>query len=141
MNTHKKSIFIIEDDMVYGKSLKGFVENCFPEIGEVKIFPIGEMSLMELQMNPLVIIMDYFLNSKYPEAHNGLEIIKQIKSQKPKINIIILSAQESPGVILEAIRDYDCRYVQKDKDAFKHVEMLIKEFLTHKKTATLEPWA
>jgi two-component system OmpR family response regulator len=137
---HKKSIFIIEDDAMYGKLLKAFIENSFPDLKEVKIFPIGEMSLMELQENPAVIIIDYFLNSKYPEAHNGLEIIKQIKSQKPKTNIIILSSQDSPGVIMEAIRDFDCRYVQKDKEAFHHVEKLIKEFLSHKRAASLEPW-
>jgi DNA-binding NarL/FixJ family response regulator len=126
---------------MYGKALKAFIHNSFPDIKEIKIFPIGEMSLMELQMNPSVIIIDYFLNSKYAEAHNGLEITKQIKNQKPNINIIVLTAQESPGVILEAIRDYDCRYVQKDKDSFRHVEQLIKEFLANKNSATLDPWA
>jgi DNA-binding NarL/FixJ family response regulator len=140
VHTHTNPIFIIEDDVMYGKALKAFIQNCFP-YKEVKIFPIGEMSLMELQMHPTVIIIDYFLNSKFAEAHNGLEIIKQIKNRQPNTNIIVLSAQEKPGVILEAIRDYDCRYVQKDKDAFQHVERLIKEFLTQKSTATLDPWA
>ena len=141
LHTHTKPIFIIEDDVLYGKALKAFIQNCFPTVKEVKLFPIGEMSLMELQMHPTVIIIDYFLNSKYAEAHNGLEIIKQIKDQKPNTNIIVLSAQEKPGIILEAIRDYDCRYVQKDKNAFQNVEQLIKEFITPKKTPTLEPWA
>ena len=141
MKAFTNSIFIIEDDVIYGKALKLFIQNCFPDIKEVKIFPIGEMSLMELQMNPIVIIIDYYLNSKYTEAHNGLEIIKQIKNQKPKTHIIVLSAQESPGVIMEAIREYDCRYVQKDKDSFQYVELLIKEFLTPKRHASFEPWA
>lgn len=137
---HRKPIFIIEDDALYGKTLKVFLKNSFPEVKVIKIFPIGEMSLMELQLNPNVIIIDYFLNSKISEAHNGLEIIKQIKSQKPGTNIIVLSSQENPGVILEAIRDYDCVYVQKDKDAFNHVEQLVKKFLIKKQHIPLEPW-
>lgn len=140
-NIHRKSIFIIEDDILYGKSLQAFLLKSFPELKEVKLFPIGEMSLMELKLNPSAIIIDYLLNSKISEAHNGLEIIKQIKGQKPNMNIIVLSAQENPGVILEAIRDFDCAYVQKEKDAFYQVEQLVSKFLAKKSHAPLEPWA
>lgn len=141
MNVQKKSIFIIEDNVMYGKTLKEFIENKFPNIKEVKIFPIGEMSLMELHTNPVVVIIDYFLNSQYIDAHNGLEIIKQIKSQKPNTNIIVLSSQDKPGVILETIKDYDCKYVQKDKEAFQHVEKLITDFLARKSPASFDPWS
>src|SRR3954471_1400786 len=98
----KQVIFIVEDNEIYGKSLKAFIEDRFPEVKEIQIFQIGEMCIMELHRNPSVVIVDYFLNSKYEEAHNGLEIIKQIKGQKPKTNIIVLSSQEKPGVILES---------------------------------------
>ncbi len=96
---------------------------------------------MELHRSPGIVIMDYFLNSKYEEAHNGLEIIKQIKSQKPRTNIIVLSALEDFNVILESIKEYHCSYVKKDADSFQNVEILIKKFLTQKRPASLEPWA
>lgn len=133
-------IFIVEDNEAYAKSLQTFIRSRFPGVKDVKIFRIGELSLMELHRNPSVVIVDYFLNSKYEEAHNGLEIIKKIKAEKPLTNIIVLSAQEKFDVILDAIKKYDCSYVQKDKDSFQHVEQLIKEFLS-KKTAVLDPWA
>ena len=125
-------VFIIEDDVLYRKALKAFLLNTFPDIRDVKMFPVGEMAVRELNTNPGMIIIDYFLNSKVSGADNGLEIIKQIRVQKPKIKMIVLSGQDSPGVILEAIRDYDCVYVQKDKDAFSHIERLIKQFLAPK---------
>jgi DNA-binding NarL/FixJ family response regulator len=135
-----KSIFIVEDNEIYGKSLQGFIQSHFPDIKEVEVFKIGEMCLMELHRNPGIIIVDYLLNSSFKEAHNGLEIIKRIKAAKPLTKIIVLSGQEKFDVILEAIKEYDCSYVQKDNESFEHVEMLIKEFLS-KNHHTLEPWA
>ena len=133
-------IFIVEDNEVYARTLQSFIKSRFPNVKEVKIFRIGELSLMELHRNPSIVIVDYFLNSKYEEAHNGLEIIKNIKVQKPLTHIIVLSAQEKFNVMLEAIKKYDCSYVQKDKDAFQHVEKLIEDILSKKTVQTLDPW-
>jgi len=121
-----KTIFIVEDNEVYAKSLQTFIQIRFPDIKEIKIFEIGEMCLMELHRDPFIVIMDYFLNSKYEEAQNGLEIIKHIKSQKPQTNIILLSTQEEFNVASDAIKQYDCIYVQKNKEAFNKLEQFIK---------------
>jgi DNA-binding NarL/FixJ family response regulator len=134
----KEIIFIVEDNEVYAKSLQTFIQTRFPNIKGIKIFRIGEMCLMELHRNPSIVIMDYFLNSKYEEAENGLEIIKRIKAEKPETNIIVLSAQENFNVILEAIKEYDCNYVQKDKEAFSNIEQLIKAIFNRKKTTAFE---
>lgn len=134
----KKIIFIVEDNAVYAKSMKTFIQIHFTDIKEIKIFCIGEMCLMELDRNPGIVIMDYFLNSKYKEAVNGLEIIKRIKEQKPKTNIIVLSVQEKFNVVLEAIKEYDCMYVQKDQTAFNKVGQFIKEIYNHKNSPDFE---
>jgi DNA-binding NarL/FixJ family response regulator len=122
-----KIIFIVEDNAVYAKSLQEFLTTHFPGI-KIKCFSIGETCLAELHRNPNIVIMDYYLNSKFEGAQNGLEIIKHIKTQNPQTNIIVLSAQEDFNVVLDAIKQYSCFYVQKDKDAFRNVEHLIKNF-------------
>jgi len=128
---HKKKrikVFIVEDDEVYAKTLQGFIITRFPDI-KIKIFPVGEMLLMKLHLNPNIVIMDYFLNSKFGEAKNGLEIIKHIKAHDPKTNIIVLSAQDKYNVVLDAIKQYNCFYVQKSQEAFDKVEQLINDFI------------
>jgi len=128
MNTNKQiSIFIVEDNDVYAKSLQGFLTTHFQDI-KIKIFPVGETCLTKLHLYPNIVIMDYFLNSKFGEAQNGLEIIKRIKAQNPKTTIIVLSAQDNYNVVIEAIKQYDCFYVQKDNEAFNKLEHLIKNF-------------
>ena len=94
MNTKEQiNIFIVEDDEVYAKTLRGFIVSRFLE-ANIKIFPVGETSLLKMSIHPDIVIMDYFLNSKFAEAMDGLEIIKHIRSQSPKTNIIVLSSQE-----------------------------------------------
>jgi DNA-binding NarL/FixJ family response regulator len=128
MNTDDQmNIFIVEDDTAYAKILKKFLINRFPN-ATVTIFDTGEMCLMEIHRNPNIIIMDYFLNSKFAEALNGLEIIKQIQAHNPLTNIIVLSIQDKYSVIVKTIAQYKCFYVQKDQEAFDKVEQIIYDF-------------
>ena len=136
---HKKDIFIVEDNEVYAKALQTFIQSHFSEIKETKIFNIGEICLTEMHRKPNIVILDYFLNSKFLSAYNGLEIIKRIKAQTPETNIIVLSAQEKNENILEAIKQYDCSYVYKNEQAFTKVEKLIKEIFSRENSPVYEP--
>lgn len=73
--------------------------------------------------------MDYFLDSKYEDAQNGLETIKAIRAEKPRMNIIVLSAQDEIEVIFETVKTYQCSYVKKDISAFERIEEFAKEIL------------
>lgn len=139
-DSDKKTIFIVEDNEVYAKSLKTALLNCFSNSIKIKTFYLGEMCLMELQRNPLIVIMDYFLNSKYNEAGNGLEIIKRIKILKPETNIIILSIEKNLKMNLEVMKHYNCIYVQKDKEAFRKIEHTIREIFRTKTLSAFDPW-
>jgi ActR/RegA family two-component response regulator len=98
------------------------------------------MCLLEMHHNPSIVIVDYFLNSKYGQAENGLEIIKRIKELKPLTNIIVLSAQENFNVALEAIKRHDCNYVEKNQEAFKKVEQLINEIFNRLTASAFWLW-
>ena len=124
----EKTIFIVEDNEVYAKSLEGFLTTRFPDIHSIKIFPFGEACLMELYQNPTVIIMDHLLNSQNSEAATGLSIIKKIKTASPDSNIILLSNQNEFDVISKTISKYGCTYLQKDEQSFNKVEQLVKKF-------------
>jgi DNA-binding NarL/FixJ family response regulator len=121
-------IFIVEDNILYANTLRGFLKTNFPNV-KIKIYHTGEMFLAELFLKPDIVIMDYFLNSKYDEALNGLEIIRQIKNQNPDTHIIVLSIQEKYSVIIKAIALYQCSYVQKDNEAFNKVAELINDLI------------
>lgn len=131
MNLKPKTsiIFIVEDNDTYARSLEKYLSEKFPDVLEIKVFPIGESSLMDLYQNPTVIIIDHFLNSVKNDAATGLSIIKKIKSVNAKANIILMSARKEFDVISETILEYGCKYVQKDEQAFKKIEQLVKDFI------------
>jgi DNA-binding NarL/FixJ family response regulator len=129
---NKKTIYIVEDNQVYAKSLQTFIRSRFTGSLDIRLFSIGETCLLDMHNKPDVVIMDYFLNSKYEKADNGLNIINQIKITQPDTNIIVLSAQDNDGIIIEAIKHCYCNYVQKDDDAFNKVEALLIEIFKEK---------
>jgi len=122
-------VFIVEDSPVYANTLKIFLQSAFPQAREIKVFPVGETSLMELHRNPDLIIMDHFLDSKYPDAETGLEIIRKIREEKTDMNIIVLSSQKEIDVVIEAVKKLNCSYIKKDNDAFARIEEIAREIL------------
>jgi len=126
----EKTIFIVEDNEIYAKSLQGFLKTRFPDMQTIKIFPFGEACLMELYQNPAVVIMDHLLNTQNSDAATGLSIIKKIKAASPDTDIILLSAQKEFDVISKTISKYGCTYLQKDEKAFNKVEQLVKNLFS-----------
>jgi two-component system OmpR family response regulator len=121
-----KVIFIIEDNPVFAKVLKTYLMAKFNDVEDVIIFPAGEVCLAELHRNPAAIIIDYFLGTTCDDAVTGLETIVQIKAQKSEANIIMLSAWREEEVPLETLKDFNYSYVEKNPEAFKRVEKLIR---------------
>jgi two-component system OmpR family response regulator len=120
-------IFIVEDNPVYAKALESSLRAKFPELKDVKIFPVGETCLLELDKNPDLIIIDYFLDSKYFDAETGREIVQKIRQLKPEMNILLLSAQNETDIFVDSINKFQCSYVKKDAEAFSRVEEIVRE--------------
>jgi DNA-binding NarL/FixJ family response regulator len=119
-------IFIAEDNAAYARTLQLFLKE---KLGgaTVEIFPVGELCIDNLHRNPDVVIMDYILNTKYYDASDGLEMIREIKSKNKHAQIIMLSGQEDVQVALKIIKEVDTNYVPKDDDAFKNVLGIIRK--------------
>ncbi len=122
-NKHPKLIFIVEDNSIYAKSLEVFLKARLENI-EVRIFPVGELCLDNLHLKPDVIIMDYYLNTKYYDAENGLSILKQIRLKDDKVRTIVLSAQNDSKVVLD-VSDTGSLYLVKNDNAFQEIIDLI----------------
>lgn len=119
-------IFIAEDNAAYAKTLQLFLKGKMPG-ATVEIFPVGELCIDNLHRNPDVVIMDYVLNTKYYDASDGLEMIREIKSKNQHTQVIMLSGQEDVQVALKIIKEVDSNYVPKDDDAFKNVLEIIRK--------------
>ena len=122
-----KTIFIIENNPAYAKSLELYLSTCIKDVEEIRIFPAAELCMLELDCNPGVVIVDCLADAGYDDSESGIELIKRLKARKPNTNVILLSPQDEISVAVELIKEYNCGYVKKDEHAFAKVEELIKE--------------
>lgn len=102
-------IFVVEDDQAYTKFIK-YVLGLNPDY-EVEFFTTGKECLNNLHKNPSVITLDYSL----PDMA-GQQVLEQIKSFDPNINVIIVSAQEKIGTAVELLKSGAFDYITKDQD-------------------------
>ena len=112
-------IFIVEDDTFYAGLLKNeIVKN---RLGEVESFSTGESFMNNLFKMPDIVLLDHNLGSM-----QGVDILKNIKSLNPNIQVIILSAQVKMRVAITSLKFGAYDYVEKNDFAFDRIKTLIK---------------
>jgi two-component system OmpR family response regulator len=118
-------IFLVDDDALYLKVLESyFLES---NILEVSSFATGEECLLHLSDKPDVVVLDYFLNGKDKEAKNGLAILKKIKAEDPKIQVIMLSSHENVEIALDCISCNAFNFIVKNETTFLRLKHSIKQ--------------
>jgi DNA-binding NtrC family response regulator len=110
----KKSIFIIDDDVVYMK----FIREHFSVLGDynVKVFYSGGEALRALKNSkPYLIILDHLFNEE-PEK-TGINYLDEIYKLYPRVPVIYLTASRSEPVRRHVTERGVFDYIIKD-DAF-----------------------
>lgn len=102
-------IFIVEDDLIFAKSIKYYL-GLNPD-NEIEHFTNGKDALSNKYKNPDLIILDYHL-----PGMNGQEIMKAFHKFNPHTFIIIMSSQNDIKVAVNLMRDGAFDYYVKDTD-------------------------
>ena len=92
-----KIVFIVDDEPAISKLLSYWVKDKWKY--EVEVFDNGEDVLKKLSSKPDLILLDIML-----PGLDGLETLKRIKHYDENLPVIILSAQGSIEVAVEALR-------------------------------------
>jgi DNA-binding NarL/FixJ family response regulator len=103
LNQSKIKVTIIDDDAQMTVMLKDFIEQKYPSAG-ITIYHSGEEALERIYEEPDLIILDYHLDSKNPDAMNGVQILKQLKDQFSNVNIIFVSGQDRADVAANTMK-------------------------------------
>lgn len=102
-------VFVVEDDPAYTKFLK-YVLGLNPDY-DTEFFTTGKDCLNNLHKNPSVITLDYSL----PDMAGG-DVLNQIRTHDPNIDVIIVSAQEKIGTAVELLKSGAYDYISKDHE-------------------------
>ena len=124
--THKPlSVFLVDDDKMYLLSLQHKLIKQFKSINFFT-FASGEECLKNIDQNPDIVVLDYYMNSEAPDAMNGLQVLKKIKSISNEIRVVMLSAQDKLDVAVDSIKAGAYEYVVKSETAFIRLQNTIK---------------
>ncbi|MEM7656665.1 MAG: sigma-54 dependent transcriptional regulator [Bacteroidota bacterium] len=113
-------VFIIEDDLIFGKVLTRALENS-NDTYDIRVFQNGQDFLHSLHENPDIVSIDYTL----PDM-NGLEILKAVKKYNDEISTVILSGQEKVEVVVEAYQNGASNYIIKNDNAVVEMTNVVK---------------
>ncbi len=131
MKTVKKAkVFLVDDDSIFLKVL----ETQFSEQTkfDIKTFSTGETCLKHLDEKPDVIFLDYYLNPADPNQ-TGLKILDKIKNVDPKINVVMLSSQDSIEVAVNCLKHDAFDYIVKSEVAFMRAQKALNLIFIQKR--------
>ncbi len=130
-NEKKIKIFLVDDDVLYLKSLEiEFLEHADFSI---ETYETGELCVQNLSHNPDIIILDYHLDGIDHTAMNGLETLDKIKAFNPEIPVIMLSSQDKIDVAIKCMHHKAFDYVVKSETAFMRLQKISTTILAIKK--------
>ena len=118
MKQNPISIYIVEDDPVYGAVLSHFL-SLNPDF-QVKKFTTAKEFLSALSVKPDIVTLDYSL----PDV-NGDQLLSQVKSIAPATKVIIISGQENIKIAIELFKRRR-RLHRKDNDTQERLWMSIR---------------
>jgi two-component system OmpR family response regulator len=124
------SVFIVDDDQSYLAAL-GFRLMKENKYSETKVFcyTSGEECLRNMDLNPSIIILDYYLDAQNPAAMSGLQTLRKIKQINPKVPVVVLSAQGDMRIALDTYGAGAYTYIIKDKGALSSVEKILERLM------------
>jgi two-component system, OmpR family, response regulator len=138
--THENKIklFLVDDDVVYLKSLE--IEFLQMADFEIETFISGELCIENLHKAPDLIILDYLLDGIDKDAKNGIETLDEIRAFNPEIPVIILSAQDKIEVAVDCMHHQAFDYIVKSETAFIRMQKAIERALYTRKIEKTLNW-
>lgn len=123
--TNNNLIFLVDDNEVFLKSMELYLKQNFKGFA-ITTFTTGEECIKCLTQNPGIILLDYMLNTKYPNAMNGIKVLEQIKKTNPESAVIMFSAQDHIEVAVDTMKHGAFDYIIKNDRMFLRVQNAIK---------------
>jgi DNA-binding NarL/FixJ family response regulator len=131
-------IFLVDDDELYLLRLKDHLQEKLYFKTRIYTYTSGEACLENLNLNPDIIVLDYYFSPDDTNAPggqklmNGLELIKRLKEQRPDIHLIMLSCETDVEVANTAIKEGAKDYIIKYEYAPIQLQYLINNIVLNR---------
>jgi two-component system OmpR family response regulator len=125
ITTRQLSVFIVDDNKLFSAALHNQLNDIFNAGANIRLFSTAEECLDHLEDGPDIIVLDYYLNSRFYDAMNGLEALKKIRMKDPNIRVVMLSAQDKMEIAVDAIRYGAYDYIIKNEKVFLRTRIVL----------------
>lgn len=113
-------IFLVDDDLFSLNVYRQNLENLGYK--DVSLFLNGTICLNNLHQKPTIVFLDHNMDDL-----NGFEVLKKIKRYDPNIYVVIISAQESMKIAIDALKYGAFDYIIKgDNESEKMKNVLLR---------------
>lgn len=126
----KFHVFVIEDDKHLQKMILDYLHLNFPDI-EISLYKTGEDALIDMHLNPHLIVLDYFLSQYDKEAMDGLTVLSHIRQVNKSTRVVMFTGQEDPDVAATAMKMGAYDYIVKSPASFDKLGDIIKHLKGH----------
>jgi len=109
-------IAVVEDDRMYRNAIEVYLKK-IPD-SRVVTFDSGEQCFRHYHnVNPDILILDYSLSGEDEGSRmNGLDVLRKVKSIRPKTKVIFLAGQGNIDVATAAMKGGAIDFITKDKN-------------------------
>ncbi|MBS1765045.1 MAG: response regulator [Bacteroidetes bacterium] len=126
----KFHVFVIEDDKHLQKMLLDYLNHEFPDI-EISLYKTGEDALIDMNLNPHLIVLDYYLSQYDKSAMDGLTVLSHIRQLNKSTRVVMFTGQEDPEVAAAAMKMGAYDYVVKSSESFAKLGDIIRHLKGH----------
>ena len=132
----KALIYIVDDEPLQRELLADHLGD-MPAY-EIHSFGTGEECLAALKVRiPTIVFLDYNLDSQVKDAMDGTEILQEIKSIAPAVEVVMISGQDRIEVAVNSMKHGAFDYIVKGEGAFVRAEKTVFNiYRFHKLTGT-----
>jgi two-component system, OmpR family, response regulator len=132
MNPKKQiNIFIVDDNKVFSMTLKTYLEtalvsplstNFAHKNIKVHLFETGEACMEKFsEEKPQVVILDYHLNNRYPNAADGIKVLDWIKKASQETYVVMLTNEDNLEIAKKSFKHGASDYVVKTETQFDKI--------------------
>lgn len=125
---HKVKVFIVDDNAAFARLTENHLMNK-EKFGafefEIHKFENGELCIQNLDANPDLILLDYYLGDGTIKEHNGDEIFKRIVSINKNQKVVMLSGLEESSIVKSLINLGLIDFIIKDEEMFDNLKKVI----------------
>ena len=120
---HSTSVFIVDDDIAYLYPLVFYLKR---KTGyKIYCYTTGEDCMRNIDLSPLVVILDYNLNPHLPNKMDGMDVLKRIRRVSPETKVIVLSGRDTYQAVENSLKTGAYSYVLKDAAAISSIKNIL----------------